>query len=71
MRSNRPATVQTTCDHDDCTAYAITAGLSATREERDDRHRRMLTADGWTDLDGRDYCPDHTPQNANTGSPAV
>ena len=71
MRSNRPATIQTTCDHDDCTAYAITAGLSAARQERDDRHRRMLANDGWTDLEGRDYCPDHTPQNANTSHPAV
>lgn len=60
MRSNRPATVQTTCDHDDCTAYAITAGMSATREGRDAKHRRMLADDGWADLEGRDYCPDHS-----------
>jgi hypothetical protein len=59
VRSNRPATVQTSCDNEDCTAYMITAGLSATREERDVKHRRMLTADGWTDLEGRDYCPEH------------
>lgn len=63
MRSNRQATHQTTCDDNDCTAYAITAFLQAlTREERDAKHLRELAADGWTDLEGRDYCPDHNPR---------
>jgi hypothetical protein len=24
-------------------------------------HRRSLAADGWSDVEGRDYCPDHKP----------
>lgn len=61
MRSNRPTTHQITCD-DDCTAFAITAFLQATTpEERAAKHLRELAADGWTDLEGRDYCPDHNP----------
>ncbi|MFF9199995.1 hypothetical protein ACF09L_32790 [Streptomyces sp. NPDC014779] len=59
MRSNSTTSVQTTCDHDYCTAYAITVGISDTREERDAKHRRALAEDGWTDVEGRDYCPDH------------
>lgn len=64
MRSTRTTTAQTTCDHDDCLAYVITVRMSATLTERDTAHRRVLAADGWTDLEGRDYCPDHTPAAA-------
>ncbi|MFE5630627.1 hypothetical protein [Streptomyces sp. NPDC056543] len=59
MRSTHTTTSQTTCDHEDCTTYAITAGMSATGDELAARHRRMLADDGWTDREGRDYCPDH------------
>lgn len=68
MRSTRPTTSQTTCDHEDsdytrCHAYAITASSTYTVEERTTKHRQSLTADGWTDVEGRDYCPDHNPQD--------
>jgi hypothetical protein len=62
MRSTRPASQQTTCDDDFCPAYTITVFLQpATPEKRDAKHRRELAADGWADVEGRDYCPDHTP----------
>jgi hypothetical protein len=64
MRSTRPTTIQTTCDHEDadykrCHAYAITGALSDSTQEMADRHRKMLATDGWMDHEGRDYCPDH------------
>lgn len=64
MRSNRQTTHQTTCDKDDCPAYTITAFYRPlTRQEQDAKHLRELAADGWTDLEGRDYCPDHNPHH--------
>ncbi|MFF7184675.1 hypothetical protein ACFZAR_05450 [Streptomyces sp. NPDC008222] len=55
-------THQITCAHDDCPEWSITttarrihpAWLAA-------EHRARAAADGWTDVEGRDYCPDHTP----------
>ncbi|MFJ6566259.1 hypothetical protein ACIQNU_02475 [Streptomyces sp. NPDC091292] len=64
MRSTRNTTTQTTCDYEasDCTrcdTYMITASQTLTAETRAARHREDLAADGWTDHEGRDYCPDH------------
>jgi hypothetical protein len=65
MRSNRQTTSQTTCDYEDsdskaCHAYAITAFYQQTTpEEQAAKQARDLAADGWTDVEGRDYCPDH------------
>lgn len=67
MRSNRQTTSQTTCDHEDsdstrCHAYAITAFYQQIAPaEQAAKHARSLAADGWTDVEGRDYCPVHTP----------
>ncbi|MFI7890937.1 hypothetical protein ACIFUY_06690 [Streptomyces sp. CACIS-1.16CA] len=53
-------THQITCAADDCDAYSLTAFLQPiTPAERAVRHRRQLAADGWSDVEGRDYCPDH------------
>jgi hypothetical protein len=63
MRSNR----QTTCDHEDsdstrCHAYVITAFYQQTAPaEQAAKHAAALATDGWTDVEGRDYCPDHSP----------
>jgi hypothetical protein len=67
MRSNHPTTSQTTCDHESadaeqCTAYALTGHYQqSTVAEQAADHNSRLAADGWTDLEGRDYCPEHTP----------
>lgn len=66
MRTNSTDVTQTTCDYQDgaywCDAYAITghahAGADGTQAAR---HHARLQARGWTDLEGRDYCPDHKP----------
>jgi hypothetical protein len=61
-------THQITCAADDfCPAYSITGFFqSTTSTERATTHRRKLAADGWTDHEGRDYCPEHKPQAAPT-----
>lgn len=67
MRSNHTTTSQTTCDHEDsdgtaCHAYAITGfWRTPTVDDQTAKHQRDLAADGWTDHEGRDYCPDHKP----------
>lgn len=67
MRSNHATTSQTTCDYEDsdskaCHAYAITAHYKKTTvDEQAAEHNRKLAADGWADVEGRDYCPDHKP----------
>lgn len=67
MRSNRETTSQTTCDYEDadskaCHAYAITGHWKKTTvEEQAAEHNRKLADDGWSDVEGRDYCPDHSP----------
>ncbi|MFD9223771.1 hypothetical protein ACFWDI_28160 [Streptomyces sp. NPDC060064] len=61
---------QITCAGDDsCQEYSITAFYQpGTREERAAEHRRKLAADGWTDREGRDYCPEHSqPAAASAG----
>jgi hypothetical protein len=70
MRSNSPTTRQTTCDYESqdykrCHSYAITGfPQQTTADEQTAKHHRSLAADGWTDVEGRDYCPDHNPQAA-------
>jgi len=67
MRSNSQTTSQTTCDHEGqdykrCHSYVITGFFQqSTADEQAAKHRRELAADGWTDVEGRDYCPDHNP----------
>lgn len=67
MRSNHETTSQTTCEYEDsdskaCHAYAITAHYQKTTvDEQAAEHNRKLAADGWSDVEGRDYCPDHKP----------
>lgn len=56
MRSNRPATTQTTCDCEDCWSFAVTAHVQRSADQAD-RHLMKLAAEGWTDVEGRDYCP--------------
>ncbi len=66
MRTTSPTVTQTTCDHDGpdgpCDTYAVTGHLrpkpAAVQRAT---HQADLQADGWTDLEGRDYCPDHKP----------
>lgn len=55
-------THQITCAHDDCGEWSITAVMkTASPEQIAADHRARAAADGWTDVEGRDYCPDHTP----------
>jgi hypothetical protein len=56
---------QITCAHNDCGEWSITAALQTDNPEQvAAEHRAQLTADGWTDHEGRDYCPQHTPAGA-------
>jgi hypothetical protein len=60
-----PRTHQITCAHDDCGEWSVTAVLQAASPAQiAARHRAQVAADGWTDLEGRDYCPNHTPTGA-------
>jgi len=71
MRSNRQTTSQTTCDYEAtdstrCHAYSITSFYQQTvPAEQAAKHARALAADGWADVEGRDYCPDHNPLSAD------
>lgn len=57
-----PRSHQITCAHDDCGEWSITTALQpAQPQQLAASHRTQLAADGWTDLEGRDYCPDHSP----------
>lgn len=59
------------CAHDDCPEYSLRAAFQpTTREQEAADHRRSLTTDGWTDIEGRDYCPDHNPHQP-TARPAT
>ncbi|MGW1468494.1 hypothetical protein ACWCPT_29630 [Streptomyces sp. NPDC002308] len=67
MRSNRPTTSQTSCDYEDddykrCQESAVTGHVRQTTvADQAAAHDRSLAADGWGDVEGRDYCPDHNP----------
>jgi hypothetical protein len=51
------------CAHEDCPELSTAASFKQTpREEVAADHRRSLAAEGWSDVEGRDYCPDHNPQ---------
>lgn len=68
MGSNRETTSQTTCDCEDCPSYAITAHIKLTTPaEQAAQHRRGLATDGWSDHEGRNYCPG-CPPNQQTES---
>lgn len=52
------------CAHDDCSELSTRVSFKPTpREEEAAAHRRALAADGWSDVEGRDYCPDHIPSS--------
>ncbi|MFD5678576.1 hypothetical protein [Streptomyces sp. NPDC127040] len=59
MRSTRPTTTQTTCDCEDCPSYAITGHMRRTTptNQAAHHHHQAAAADGWSDVEGRDYCP--------------
>ncbi|MGW1463871.1 hypothetical protein ACWCPT_05885 [Streptomyces sp. NPDC002308] len=67
MRHTGRNTTQTTCDHENadyqrCPALVLTGHMrQGTPAEHAARHQRSLTADGWTDVEGRDYCPECSP----------
>ena len=44
------------CAHDDCPEHSVSAAFKPTpREDEAADHRRSLA------VEGRDYCPDHSP----------
>lgn len=48
------------CSHDWCDEYSLHHSFrSVSRETEAADHRRSLVADGWKDIEGRDYCPEH------------
>jgi len=50
------------CAHDDCDEWSHMASFQPVQPEQlAARHRAGLADEGWTDLEGRDYCPQHTP----------
>jgi hypothetical protein len=56
MRSVRDASTQTTCDCEDCMSFALTSHLKRS-DDQAVRHHQKALQDGWTDVEGRDYCP--------------
>lgn len=55
------------CAYDDCPELSTLATLQPTPyEQQAADHRRALAAEGWSDVEGRDYCPDHTPHHPAT-----
>jgi hypothetical protein len=59
-------THQIVCAGEDCPEWSITSSLQAvSRQELAVEHRAQLTVEGWTDLEGRDYCPECTPAEAS------
>lgn len=54
------------CAHDDCDEYSCRAPFHPEPADLQAiAHRAALAADGWGDVEGRDYCPDHTPGRTN------
>ena len=51
------------CAHDDCPELSTRAAFKPAppREQQAADHRKELAAHGWSDVEGRDYCPDHGP----------
>jgi hypothetical protein len=51
------------CAHDDCDEYSCRAPFQPEPPDLQAiAHRAALAADGWSDIEGRDYCPDHRPR---------
>jgi hypothetical protein len=67
MRSNHETTNQTTCDGDDfCPEFVLSSFFDRVpAEQREPKHRAAVAREGWTDHEGRDYCPEHSPVNAS------
>lgn len=53
------------CAHDNCPEISTRVAFQPKpREQEAADHRRSLAVDGWSDVEGRDYCPDHSPHQA-------
>lgn len=51
------------CAHNDCPEYSVHVTFqAASRDTEATDHRHSIAADGWSDVEGRDYCPDHNPR---------
>lgn len=51
-------THQITCAGEDCPEWSITSSMQPTsRQQLAVEHRAQLAAEGWSDVEGRDYCP--------------
>ncbi|HZF92040.1 hypothetical protein [Streptomyces sp.] len=60
-----PHTHQVTCAGEDCPEWSITSSLQPiTRQLLASAHRAQLAAEGWSDVEGRDYCPSCAPTGA-------
>lgn len=54
-------THQITCAAEYCSAYSLRGLFQGTfTEDLIREHREDNVSDGWTDREGRDYCPDHS-----------
>lgn len=48
------------CAADLCDEYSVRVSFQdADREGLAHEHRAALVGEGWSDVEGRDYCPDH------------
>lgn len=48
------------CAADLCDEYSVRVSFADTdREGLAREHRAVLVAEGWSDVEGREYCPDH------------
>ncbi|MFJ9573600.1 hypothetical protein [Streptomyces bacillaris] len=66
MRTSTTASTTTRCDYenstaDRCDAFLLCTYTTLTPERGQAGHLRSLAADGWWDLEGRDYCPGCPP----------
>ena len=53
------------CAHDWCDQYSVRVSfrLGVDPAEGEAAHRRKLAEAGWTNVEGRDYCPGHKEES--------
>ncbi|MBB4984976.1 hypothetical protein [Streptomyces nymphaeiformis] len=62
MRRTSDTSTQTICDCDTCMAYTLTVHIQRTTSAvQAAGHHEKAAADGWSDWEGRDYCPGCPP----------
>lgn len=56
-----------TCAGNWCPEFAVRVSFRAISEqEQAPTHRAELASEGWTDIEGRDYCPNCAPEESRS-----